>query len=110
MKQLRIVAPLIGSSLLLMGLSVPGCPNTEALQQSVDGLKTSEIELKAKANAADTSIKAMKEEVAALKAQLTEVSTTVLAQKAALEEMSKKVTDMEASSKGAGAKGKTKKK
>jgi Skp family chaperone for outer membrane proteins len=110
MKQLRIVAPLIGSSLLLMGLSVPGCPNTEALQQSVDGLKTSEIELKAKANAADTSIKAMKEEVAALKAQLTEVSTTVLAQKAALEEMSKKVTDMEASSKGTGSKGKTKKK
>jgi outer membrane murein-binding lipoprotein Lpp len=105
MKNIRLIAPVLASSLLLMGLSVPGCPGPE-LQQSIDALKSSEIDLKAKVNAADNSVKALKEEVAALKAEMTKVSETVVAQKTALEEMSKKVESLAA----AGSKAKPAKK
>jgi len=72
-----------------MGINMPSCPGQEALQQSVDSLRTAQTEMKAKVSMNDAALKALKEEVAQLNTKLADVTTTVLAQKAALEEMTK---------------------
>ncbi len=61
-----------------MGLSMPGCPGTQALQQQVETLKTSEAELKGRLDAMETSNKSLKDEFTQAKTLLAQVSTTVL--------------------------------
>lgn len=105
MKLPRSVVPVVGSSFLLMGLSMPSCPGQQEMQQSVEALKASETEMKVKLTSAENSIKGLKEDVAEMKTMVAQVSNTVLEQKATLEKMDEALKALQ-SSKGPAAKGK----
>ena len=105
MKLPRLIAPVVGSSFLLMGLSMPSCPGQKEMQQSVEALKASETEMKVKLTSAENSIKGLKEDVAQMKTLVAQVSNTVLEQKSAIEKLEGDIKGLQ-SSKGPAAKGK----
>jgi septal ring factor EnvC (AmiA/AmiB activator) len=92
MNKLRLVAPIIGSSFLLMGLSMPSCPMQLPFQKSVDELKASEAQIKTRLAGVETSVNGMKDEMTQLKDQITQLANVVLAQKTTLEELSKSMS------------------
>ena len=100
----KFIAPILGSSFLMMGLSMPSCPGQQALQQQVDALKTSETDMKNRLSATEASVKAMKEDLDQSKALVAQLSKTVVDQTSTLEKLDEAVKALSTKSKPAASK------
>jgi len=83
----RFVAPVIGASFLMMGLSMPSCPGQQAMQQQVDALKASEAEMKNRISGLEGQIKSLRDEAEQNKGLMAQLSTGIAEQGKAIEEM-----------------------
>jgi septal ring factor EnvC (AmiA/AmiB activator) len=83
----KFVAPVIGASFLMMGLSMPSCPGQQAMQQQVDALKASETEMKNRIAGLEGQIKSLRDEAEQTKGLMAQLGTGLTEQGKAIEEM-----------------------
>lgn len=83
----KFVAPVIGASFLMLGLSMPSCPGQQAMQQQVDALKASETEMKSRISGLEGQIKSLRDEAEQNKGLMAQLSTGIAEQGKAIEEM-----------------------
>jgi septal ring factor EnvC (AmiA/AmiB activator) len=70
-----------------MGMSMPGCPGQEAMQQQIDTLTTQNTELTKRLQAMDTQLKAVDKDMIDVKTLLKPMADAVQAQKTALDQL-----------------------
>lgn len=79
MKQKLKMAAVCVGAILLMGIAMPDCGGSQALQQQIDELKTSNQQLKTKMSSTESQLKAMADEMGQAKqllGQMTNMLTT----------------------------------
>ena len=81
-----------------MGLSMPGCPGQEAIQQQIDtSVKAQEAEFTKQIQALDAQLKALKEDLEQTKKLIAPISLTSKDQAAAIEKADASIKELQAS-------------
>lgn len=78
-----------------MGLSVPGCPGTQALQQQVDELQAKNSELTRQVQTMDGSVKDLQKRMEDMTNLMNEVSGAVVAHKQTLPQLEGQVRELQ---------------
>lgn len=99
-----------GAAFIGMGIAMPQCPGEKALQDQVDTLTKSNMQLTQKINKMDSQLQSMFNEIGLTKQFATQMTATVTEQKGALDRLDAAVKDLQAKAAAAkpAAKGKTK--
>jgi septal ring factor EnvC (AmiA/AmiB activator) len=79
-----------------LGLSMPSCPGTQAMQQQLELLDKQQASLKQQIQTLEQQNKKFETEMGQVTQLLSQVSSTVLAQKSAIEQMEKSLQELAA--------------
>ncbi len=91
-----LLGPLLGTSFLMMGLSMPSCPGQQAMQQQLDALKTSEGDFKTRLSGLEGQLKATRDDLEQTKSMVAQLSKTVMDQASAIEKSDEAIKTLQA--------------
>ena len=92
----------IGSAVLLMGLTMPACPGQQETEKKIQDVSAKMSTTEKAVSSQSERVKSLENEIADLKKALTEVAEVLKTHKTSIDELTQKLTEM--SSHGGGAK------
>ncbi len=82
------------SAYLGMGIAMPSCPGQQAMQQQIDTLQTSNMELTHKVQSLNTQVTSIHTEMKQVKELLPQMTNVIQAQKGALDQLELSVKEI----------------
>ena len=83
-----------GASFVGMGMSMPSCPGQQAMQQQIDSLQTTNLDLGKKIRTMQTQLTSMSNDMNQVKQLLPQMTNVIQAQKGALDQLDITVQQM----------------
>lgn len=103
-----IQALALTTATLGLGVSMPSCPGQQAMQQQIDALQASRMELTRKLNTLEPQVKTLAGEMEQAKQLLAQMTNAIQAQKTSMDQLDASVKEIQSKLPAAkGAKGKT---
>jgi hypothetical protein len=92
-KKMSIVA--LSAAFIGMGVAMPQCPGEKAMQQQVDTLQASNVDMTRKLSMLDSQVKQVNQDLGQTRQLLTQLASAVTAQKDAMDRMDAAVKDIQ---------------
>ncbi len=94
----------LGTALMLMGLSVPSCPNQKETESKIQEVSAKAANVEKSVAANTDKIRSLENEIGELKKALQEVAEVLKTHKGSIDELTAKIGELSSRSSGGGAK------
>src|SRR5688572_12627092 len=95
MKKKHVTWLLVGAACMGLGISMPSCPGQQAMQQQIDSLQTTNMDLSKKVQALTTQVQTLNSDISQVKTLLPQMTNVISGQKGALDKLENDVKTLQ---------------